>query len=181
MYAGFWRRAAASMLDTLILAVLSYLLKLVYALFVGATLLVFGGDIGLMAFFHDIALQLALSLFYWVGMEASSCQATLGKMAVGIKVTDEYGRRLTFGRAFGRRLCSIFSALLFGIGYLMCAFSVRKQCLHDMMTGCLVVSRDARRGQPLNGTMPGAFGMFVLTLLFSFLHFVFLTLTQPVG
>jgi uncharacterized RDD family membrane protein YckC len=72
-------------------------------------------------------------------MESSAKQATVGKMALGIIVTDLDGRRIGFGRATGRYFAKILSALTLGIGFLMAGFTERKQALHDMVASCLVI------------------------------------------
>jgi len=74
-------------------------------------------------------------------MESSELQATLGKMALGICVTDKYGNRISFGRATGRHFAKIISSLTLGIGYLAAAFTEKKQALHDIIAGCLVLKR----------------------------------------
>jgi uncharacterized RDD family membrane protein YckC len=74
-------------------------------------------------------------------MESSGSQGTLGKMAVGIKVTDLYGNRIGFGKATGRFFGKIISFFILLVGYLMVAFTQKKQGLHDMMAGCLVVNK----------------------------------------
>ncbi|MDX6593454.1 MAG: hypothetical protein QOJ13_2650 [Gaiellales bacterium] len=67
--------------------------------------------------------------------------ATLGRRALGIKVTDVEGNRITFARATGRYFAKILSALTLLIGYIMAAFTARKQALHDLIAGTLVVNR----------------------------------------
>jgi uncharacterized RDD family membrane protein YckC len=62
-------------------------------------------------------------------------------MALGIKVTDLSGERIGFGKATGRYFGKIISGLILLIGYIMVAFTEKKQGLHDMMAGCLVVSK----------------------------------------
>ena len=74
-------------------------------------------------------------------MESSSNQATVGKMALGIQVTDLEGNRISFGKALGRNLAKIISALIFYIGFIMAAFTAKKQALHDMIAGTLVVKK----------------------------------------
>ena len=76
---------------------------------------------------------------YFALMESSANQATLGKMAIGIKVTDMSGRRIGFGQATGRYFGKILSSMILLIGYIMAAFTEKKQALHDMLAGCLVV------------------------------------------
>ena len=135
-YAGFWKRFAASIIDGLILMVCGFII---------------GGFIGLV---HEFATGtsagagalgniggLFLGWLYYAIMESSSTQATLGKMALGIKVTDSSGNTISFGRATGRHFGKIISSIIFFIGFLMVAFTSRKQGLHDMMAGCLVVNR----------------------------------------
>lgn len=60
-------------------------------------------------------------------------------MALGIKVTDLNGKRISFGKAAGRYFSAILSVLTFFIGYTMIAFTDKKQSLHDKMADCLVV------------------------------------------
>ena len=64
-----------------------------------------------------------------------------GKLACGIQVVDLEGRKLSFLQASGRYFGKIISSLILGIGFLMCAFTAKKQCLHDMMANCLVVHK----------------------------------------
>ncbi len=71
-------------------------------------------------------------------MESSGCQATLGKMAWGICVTDLDGKRISFGRATGRYFGKILSGLIIFFRYFMISFTRQKQALHDMMAGTLV-------------------------------------------
>ena len=82
-------------------------------------------------------------------MEGSSHQATVGKIALGIQVTDLAGDRLSFGRALGRNLAKLISAII------LAAFTERKQALHDMIAGALVVKRlehPAARPEPLEAS-----------------------------
>ena len=76
---------------------------------------------------------------YFALMESSASQATIGKTACGLRVTDESGRRISFGRATGRYFAKIVSALIFLIGFMMVGWTRRKQGLHDLIAGTLVV------------------------------------------
>ncbi|HLJ53688.1 MAG TPA: RDD family protein [Chthonomonadaceae bacterium] len=78
---------------------------------------------------------------YFAGFESSVKQATPGKMALNIMVTDLDGNRIGFGRATGRYFGKIVSSIILLIGYFMAAFTEKKQALHDMMAGTLVVRR----------------------------------------
>jgi uncharacterized RDD family membrane protein YckC len=79
-------------------------------------------------------------LLYWILMEASRYRASFGKLAVGLKVVDERGERLTIPRAAGRNLLKILSALILFIGFMMAGWTRRKQALHDKIVDCYVVS-----------------------------------------
>jgi uncharacterized RDD family membrane protein YckC len=71
-------------------------------------------------------------------MESSSFQATLGKRALGLRVMAINGEAASFGRASARYFAKILSSILL-IGYIMAAFTEKKQALHDRMAGCLVI------------------------------------------
>ena len=58
---------------------------------------------------------------------------------LGLKVTDLAGNRITFARASGRFFGKILSGMILGIGFLMAGFTARKQALHDILAGCLVL------------------------------------------
>jgi predicted Zn finger-like uncharacterized protein len=135
-YAGFWKRFAASIIDGLILMFCGFIIGgfigLVYGFTTGTS--AGAGALGNIG-------GLLLGWLYYAIMESSSTQSTLGKMALGIKVTDLSGNTISFGRATGRYFGKIVSAIIFFIGYLMVAFTSRKQGLHDMMARCLVVNR----------------------------------------
>jgi uncharacterized RDD family membrane protein YckC len=72
---------------------------------------------------------------------SSGWQATLGQRAVGVRVTDLEGRRISFARATGRYFASIVSDWTLGIGYLMMIWTKRKQTLQDMMASTVVIKR----------------------------------------
>lgn len=78
---------------------------------------------------------------YFVLMEISSKKATLGKMALGLEVVDLNYNRISFGKATGRHFGKIISAVILDFGFMMAGFTDRKQGLHDMMSGCLVVKK----------------------------------------
>ena len=82
-----------------------------------------------------------LGWFYFAAMESSPKQATLGKLALSMKVTSLQGERISFGKATGRYFGKILSALILLIGFLMIAFTEKKQGLHDMLAGTLVANK----------------------------------------
>ncbi len=155
-YAGFWKRFAAYLIDSLILGVASWIiiLPVLGAIGLGMESMEYSEEMmmdeeaaagmaavlvgGMMMVWGVI---LVAAWLYFALMESSSKQATLGKMALGIIVTDMNGGRLTFGRATGRYFGKILSGMIMMIGYIMAAFTERKQALHDMIAGCLVVNK----------------------------------------
>lgn len=134
-YAGFWKRAVAWLIDFFALMGIGMFLGLFVALVAtaGSEQIRSALQLGLQC------LGLAVHICYFAGLESSKYQATLGKLAMGIKVTDLEGGRITFLNALGRLLAKILSALPLGIGFLMAGFTARKQALHDMIASTLVV------------------------------------------
>ncbi len=84
------------------------------------------------------ALLFALWLLYASVLESSRLQATLGKLAMFIRVVDDEGSRTTLLRAFARNALKLISALPLCIGYLMSGWTPRKQALHDILARCTV-------------------------------------------
>ena len=73
-------------------------------------------------------------------MESGPKQATFGKRVLGLRVTNMAGERISFGHASGRFFSKIITGLVpFAIGFIMAGFTERKQALHDMIAGTLVV------------------------------------------
>jgi uncharacterized RDD family membrane protein YckC len=68
-------------------------------------------------------------------------QATLGKRALELAVTDTTGNRISFLRALGRNLGKILSEIILLLGFVMAGFTTRKQALHDLISGCVVIRR----------------------------------------
>ncbi len=93
------------------------------------------------AIFAVIIIMLAGSWLYHTLMESSRYQATLGKMAMGSIVTDLHGQRISFARANGRFFGKWVSSAAFNVGYLMAGFTEKKQALHDILAGCLVIQK----------------------------------------
>lgn len=138
-YAGFWRRLAAYLVDSFIVAIPTILL----IESIGLT----APDPAAMleAPLEELAVLLAAVYLaqwpYFAGFEASSWQATPGKRLVRVKVTDVHGHRLGFAHATGRYFAKLISEALLAIGYLMIAFTAKKQGLHDLIAQSLVLER----------------------------------------
>jgi len=88
-------------------------------------------------------LSIVASWIYSAYLESSPNQGTLGKMALGLIVTDLQGRRISFGHATGRFFAKIITGLIpLGIGYMMAGFTEKKQALHDMIAATLVLRKN---------------------------------------
>lgn len=141
-YAGFWIRLLASVIDSILVNILFRLVALILGLrlmpIFGADEFDYYDDLGSI-FLTTVLLSTLINWLWFTIAESSAWQATPGKKLLGLKVTDERGQRIGFGRANGRYWSKILSALLLCIGYLMVAWTDRKQGLHDKIAGTLVV------------------------------------------
>jgi uncharacterized RDD family membrane protein YckC len=139
-YAGFWLRFVAAFIDGLILMVPAIVVTLIgTAIDLAATTDPYNPATGgkVLAYLINIV----VGWLYFSLMESSSKQATLGKLALSLKVTDLDGKRLTFGRATGRYFAKLINSFTFSIGYIMAGFTKHKQGLHDFIASTLVVKR----------------------------------------
>lgn len=120
-YGGFWIRAVALIIDWIVVITAT-----------GILMVITGGVAGIAG--------PILPWLYEALMLTSTKQATLGKIAVGLRVVGLDGAPISFGRATGRHFAKYVSALIMGIGFIMAAFTDKKQALHDMIAGTLVRS-----------------------------------------
>lgn len=155
VYAGFWKRFAAYCIDYVVVTAITYAVMipvaLVGAIGIGASAsgdnpVASGVGIALVGLGYLVAILMPLLYFVW--MHASRHQATLGKLAVGIKVVRTDGTRISFWRAVGRIFATILSTLILFIGWLMAGFTQQKQALHDMVCDTLVVDKWAFTEHP---------------------------------
>jgi uncharacterized RDD family membrane protein YckC len=152
-YAGFWLRFVAYIIDDLILGFIGFFISLP---FIGSIVFnafqiadagghddkLFFGIAGIVgAVFLWIIMSIVVGWLYFSLMEASKHQGTLGKMALGLKVTDMEGNQVSFGRATGRYFGKIISGMIFMIGYILAGLTEKKQALHDMIANCLVIKK----------------------------------------
>lgn len=144
-YGGFWRRFWALVIDSMLIYVVTLPVKLAIGLpwaFRMRDVSSFdpeqmGSLIGAGLLLNSATFVLTWGYVAW--MHSSERQATLGMMALGLKITDQDGRRISFARATGRYFASLLSAFTLGIGYLIQPFTARRQTLHDMLAGTLVL------------------------------------------
>jgi uncharacterized RDD family membrane protein YckC len=144
VYAGFWKRVAALFIDSFVVGIVAMMIGAVFGIMMVAVIGA-GGDEGvavlLQVLNQIVGLILGASYFGW--MHSSTMQASVGKLAVGIKVTRSDGTRISFMRGFGRYFAYILSSLTLGIGLIIAAFTDRKRALHDMICDTLVVDKYA--------------------------------------
>jgi uncharacterized RDD family membrane protein YckC len=122
-YAGFWKRFFAYLIDAILLGIVGGILT---------------------SQMDDAASSTVTTIVGWLyfaGMESSSRQATIGKSLLGIYVTDLDGNQISFLRATGRYFAKFISAIILLIGFIMAAFTARKQALHDIIASTLVLDR----------------------------------------
>ncbi len=147
-YAGFWLRVVASFVDSLVMIPLGMVAVAIFGGAIFANLDRLQGDPDPAVIASFIGAYALVGIIFFVGtwlyhayMESSRHQATLGKLALGLCVTDLNGNRISFGRASGRHFSKLITGMTFGVGYAMAGFTERRQCLHDMIAGCLVVKK----------------------------------------
>lgn len=120
-YGSFWERFFAAIIDGVILTIPNYLLQTIIADFEG------------------YVLSIALGWLYYAIMESGKKQATIGKQAMGLRVTDLDGNSITFGQATIRHFGKFISTILIFWGYIMMIWDAKKQTLHDKMASTLVI------------------------------------------
>ncbi|MBX9725375.1 MAG: RDD family protein [Candidatus Obscuribacterales bacterium] len=136
IYAGFWLRVAACIIDSIIFGIPITIFQVALTFLSKAV-----GDptVSLIVSLSMLVISAALYGLYGGLFESSKFQATPGKMLLKLKVTDLDGNRCSFARAFARYMGMGVSDATLYIGYLMAAWTEKKQCLHDKIANCLVV------------------------------------------
>jgi uncharacterized RDD family membrane protein YckC len=124
VYAGFWLRFIAQLIDGVILSIVSAILLAVLRQ-------------GTLYFLVSILAGWLYAAYFW----SSANQATPGKMALGLIVTDEQGRRIPFSTATIRYFSQWLSTIILFIGFLMVAWDPRKQGLHDKIAHTFVLRK----------------------------------------
>jgi len=149
VYAGFWLRFVAFLIDAIVLGIVGAILTLPFGAGIGLHGLLRGrafespeewvGATGLL--FKVIVIRTILNWLYYALFESSEWRGTLGKKALGLEVTDLNGNRIDFARASGRFFAKILSVLILWIGFIMAGITEKKQALHDILAGCLVIRK----------------------------------------
>lgn len=144
-YAGFWMRFVAYLIDGIILNVVIYFFIIIMGVFTVGPVLVMADDVDNISpialggsFMMILFVAVIGSWLYYALQESSIHQATLGKRAMRLYVTMENGERINFTQASIRFFSKIISGLIFMVGYILAAFTERKQALHDIIAKTLV-------------------------------------------
>ena len=143
-YGGFWRRLIAAILDSILLFFPAAIVRVLCGLPANGMF-----DPMSSASWASNTFDIIIDGLYAVLMLHSSAQATLGMQVMDLKVTDLHGRRLSVARATGRYFAQFLSVLTLGVGYLIQPFTPRRQMLHDLIAGTIVV-----RPRPRPAPMP---------------------------
>ncbi|MDD5571692.1 MAG: RDD family protein [Bacteroidales bacterium] len=157
-YAGFWLRLVAIIIDGLIIGAAKLIIIGPFLAVIGITaardfsdmkqecsssaceiVSLIGPLVGAALIANFIVV--IISWLYFALMESSARQATIGKMALGIIVTNMNGEKVNFGQATGRYFGKIISGIILCVGYIMAGFTEKKQALHDIMANCLVIKK----------------------------------------
>ena len=153
VYAGFWLRFVAYIIDGVVVSVFAGILIVILflATHFGSVLRNLPNNANPDAIWQATFIEAFVILFvsaligvwlYYACMESSRYRGTLGKMALGIIVTNMQVRPISFGRASGRFFAKIITGLIpLCIGYIMAGFTAKKQALHDMIASCLVMRK----------------------------------------
>jgi uncharacterized RDD family membrane protein YckC len=154
-YAGFWLRFVAALIDWLLIGVVQFVaimpLLAIFGIGVAGNIenmesmdeaqaMSMVGSMMAMGFATQ-AVFVVIQTLYFALMESSSKQATIGKMVLGLQVSDTNGAKLDFVKALVRNLGKIVSGFILCIGYIMAGFTEKKQALHDMIASTLVVKK----------------------------------------
>jgi uncharacterized RDD family membrane protein YckC len=150
-YAGFWIRFLAFLIDSVVINTIMWVL--IFPMLSALGLL---NDINNVDFYNWeefgifllsaipalVTVNLLITWMYYALLQSGPRQATIGKMALGIIVIDINGNRMTFARASLRYFSKIISSFIMMIGYIMAAFTEKKQALHDIIANTYVVKKE---------------------------------------
>lgn len=164
IYAGFWLRFYAALLDLLVLGAgitLVLSLSIMLIAYTGRDDLLRNAEI----LWLSLGLVISVSLAYTILLESGARGATLGKRWMNIKLLDSNGDRLTLSRSVGRLLARLVSFLPALLGFLIQPFTPRKQALHDLLAGTIVVRSGNSNKIPIIATLLVLFYLLLLPVL----------------
>jgi len=143
MNIGFKKRFLAWCIDFAITSIFGFVLAIGIAALIGIEIApsLFDVQPMLMVGIYFF-LPLVIDWIYFAGLHSSKRQATIGKLTVGIVVTSDKGERIRFGRATLRYIAKTMCVMALGIGFIPIKFTKRKQGLHDLFAGTVVVDKN---------------------------------------
>jgi uncharacterized RDD family membrane protein YckC len=142
-YASFWLRFAAYLIDTFIVSLVFVPVVLVLGIVLAASSDSRDDATAELIQAVNMVINLVSIVATWLYsslLESSSWQGTVGKKLIGLRVTDLNGSRISFGKATGRHFGKILSSLICLVGFIMAAFTEKRQALHDQLAGTLVLT-----------------------------------------
>ena len=137
-YAGFWKRVIAYLIDAFIIA---FPVTMIFGTVIPEVLKTENLEVTSVTVSMPQVIMLVASWVYFAGLESSAWQATVGKKMLGMQVTDTSGERINFIKATIRYLSKFLSSFFLMIGFIMVAFTAKKQGLHDFMAGTVVLNQ----------------------------------------
>ena len=139
-YGGFWIRLVAYLIDRAVLGVVfipGFFIFILPAIIAAHSEGALEGGTPPVELIRSVALFVFLvigaHMFYEILLTSSNWQGTIGKKLLHLKVTDDFGNRISVGRSTGRFFAKILSAMASYIGFIMIAFMDRKRGLHDVI------------------------------------------------
>lgn len=139
IYANYGMRFLASLIDFTIIFILTSVIWAIFDLPIPPNAK--GPYLGVWYVFQN-PFGIISNWLYFAIMECSKWQATLGKLAVNIKVTDLNGERIKFGKATGRHFGKLLNSLTLFFGWLMPLWNNKNQGLHDLLAKTLVMKKE---------------------------------------
>ena len=137
-YGGFWKRVIAYLIDAFIIA---FPVTMIFGTVIPQTMMTENVQVTSVAVSMPQVIMLVASWVYFAGLESSAWQATVGKKMLGMQVTDTSGERIDFIKATIRYFAKILSSFILMIGFIMVAFTEKKQGLHDFIAGTVVLKQ----------------------------------------
>lgn len=173
-YIGFFRRAIAFIIDSLIAAIIPAIICIPMMLSVANnTNMDTNTEAGMLTLFSLAAVYILWQILglvsfwlYFALLESGHHQATWGKRLVGIKVVDYKGNRITFARATGRLFAKFLSYATLYIGFIMAGTTRRKRALHDYIAQTYVVRKNFQPGDDLPDTKSHLIWLCLITFVF---------------
>jgi len=133
IYAGFWVRLAAMIVDVLIIMIpVSLVLTMIYGT---SFWLEQKNTYSFWSILLNYVLPVIFTIFFW-----RKFLGTPGKMLFGLRVVDKKtGGPLTFSQCIIRYISYIVSAIPFMLGFVWIAIDQQGQSFHDKIAGAVVV------------------------------------------